>query len=68
MIVAGTSATVFPAADFPADVWRRGGALIEVNPGETDLTQMATHSLRGPGGAILERLLQHAVRLEGGPA
>ena len=59
MIVAGTSATVFPAADFPAEVWRRGGSVIEVNPDETDLTRISSHFLRGPGGAVLERLLHH---------
>jgi len=59
MLVAGTSATVFPAADFPLQVLRRGGALVEVNPGETDLTPLAQHSLRGPGAPLLERLLHH---------
>jgi NAD-dependent deacetylase len=56
MIVAGTSATVFPAAEFPFEVLRRGGSVVEVNPYETELTPLATVSLRGPGGAVLERL------------
>ncbi len=60
MLVAGTSATVFPAADFPLEVLRRGGSVIEVNPDDTELTPMATHRLRGPGAAVLERLLHHA--------
>jgi NAD-dependent deacetylase len=60
MLVAGTSATVFPAADFPVEVLRRGGAVIEVNPYESDLTPLATLSLRGTGGAVLERLVEHA--------
>lgn len=38
MLVAGTSATVFPAAGFPDEVRRRGGTLIEINPHETDLS------------------------------
>ncbi len=59
ILVAGTSATVFPAADFPLEVLRRGGTLIEVNPDETDLSGLATHVLRGPGGALLGRLLEH---------
>jgi NAD-dependent deacetylase len=62
MLVAGTSATVYPAADFPLEVLRRGGCVIEVNPDDTELTPLATFTLRGPGGAVLERLLFHARR------
>ena len=66
MVVAGTSATVYPAADFPVEVVRRGGCMIEINPDETELTPLATLSLRGPGGAVLARLVHHvAVRVEG---
>ena len=61
MLVAGTSATVYPAAEFPLLVLRRGGTLIEINPDDTELTGLATCSLRGPGGAVLERLLQLVV-------
>jgi len=61
MLVAGTSAMVYPAAEFPLHVLRRGGTLIEVNPEPTDLTPRCALSLRGPGGAILERLLHHVV-------
>jgi NAD-dependent deacetylase len=60
MIVAGTSATVYPAAEFPFEVLRRGGAVIEVNPEPSELTGVATLSLRGPGAAVLTRLLEHA--------
>lgn len=59
MLVVGTSATVFPAADFPLQVLQRGGALIEVNPEASELSHTATESLRGPAGALLERLLRH---------
>ena len=62
MIVAGTSATVFPAADFPIEVLRRGGAVIEVNPLPSELSAAATHALRGPAGAVLARLLAHVRR------
>jgi len=65
MIVAGTSATVFPAAEFPFEVLRRGGSLIEVNPYESELSGVATLSLRGPGGAVLTRLVAEVTaRLE----
>jgi NAD-dependent deacetylase len=59
MLVAGTSATVYPAAEFPFEVLRAGGRVIEVNPEPTDLTDVATVSLQGPGSAVLERLVQH---------
>jgi NAD-dependent deacetylase len=63
MIVAGTSATVYPAAEFPAELRRRGGAIVEVNLDQTELTSSATHPLRGPGGGVLERLLHHVLAL-----
>ncbi|HSJ99217.1 MAG TPA: NAD-dependent protein deacylase [Myxococcota bacterium] len=63
MLVAGTSATVYPAAEFPYEVLRAGGVVIEVNPDESELTQAATISLRGPGGPVLTRLLEHAAAL-----
>jgi NAD-dependent deacetylase len=67
MLVAGTSATVYPSAEFPVEVYRNGGTVIEINPHETELTHQATLSLRGPGGAVLERLLEHVgSSLEGG--
>ncbi len=60
MLVVGTSATVYPAAEFPLEVLRSGGRVIEVNPYESELTPLATLSLQGPGGAVLSRLVQHA--------
>lgn len=64
MLVAGTSAMVYPAAEFPIEVLRRGHPIIEVNPEATELTSLSTHTLRGPGGAILERLLHHVATAE----
>ena len=61
MVVAGTSATVYPAAEFPFEVLRQGGCVIEVNPEPSELTPAATIFLRGPGGPVLTRLLEHAV-------
>lgn len=63
MLVAGTSATVYPAAEFPIEVLRAGGTVIEVNPEQSELTAAATVSLRGPAGPVLPRLLEHAVAL-----
>lgn len=58
MLVAGTSATVYPAAWFPIHVHERGGHLIEVNLYESELTPLCTVSLRGKSGAILPQLVQ----------
>jgi NAD-dependent deacetylase len=65
MLVAGTSATVYPAAEFPLEVLRRGGSVIEVNPDPTELTPLATLRLHGPGGPVLQRLLAHLLRESG---
>ena len=56
-IVIGTSAVVYPAADFPVMAKRRGAPLIEVNPEETTLTPIADISIRAPAGAALPRLV-----------
>lgn len=57
MLVIGTSATVYPAADFPMQVLRRGGAIIEVNVDETPFSAYAAVSLRGPSGELLPRVV-----------
>lgn len=61
MLVAGTSATVTPAAYFPMQIRERGGTLIEVNLYESEITPLCTISLRGPSGEVLHQLAQ-AVR------
>jgi NAD-dependent deacetylase len=58
MIVAGTSATVYPAAQFPLDVHERGGDLIEINPYPSELTAVSRHVLQGPAGEILPKLVE----------
>ena len=58
MIVAGTSATVYPAAQFPLDVRGRGGALIEINLYESELTPACSLSLRGPAATVLPQLVE----------
>jgi NAD-dependent deacetylase len=58
MIVAGTSATVTPAAYFPMQVRERSGTLIEVNLYESEITPFCAVSLRGQSGEILDRLAQ----------
>ena len=58
IVVAGTSATVYPAASLPHSVLGRRGVVIEVNPHASELSELATFALRGPAGEILPRLVQ----------
>lgn len=58
MIVAGTSATVYPAAQFPISIRQGGGDLVEVNPYESEITPLCRLALRGPAGEMLPRLVE----------
>jgi NAD-dependent deacetylase len=58
MLVAGTSATVYPAAAFPIAIAERGGDLIEVNPYPSELTSMCRVALNGAAGEILPELVE----------
>ena len=66
MLLIGTSAVVYPAAQFPIDVKRMGGALIEINPNETPLTEVCDVVVRAPSGeslpAIVARLKEISAR------
>jgi NAD-dependent deacetylase len=52
-LVIGTSAVVYPAADFPVMAKRRGAPLIEINPFETALSDIADIIIRAPAGVAL---------------
>ena len=56
-IVAGTSATVYPAASFPLAVRERGGTLIEINLYESEITPLCTLSLRGGSAEVMPQLV-----------
>ena len=58
MLVAGTSAVVYPAASFPQMIKEQGGEIIEVNLNETPLTPLADCALRGRFGEILPTLVE----------
>ncbi|HEY8518117.1 MAG TPA: Sir2 family NAD-dependent protein deacetylase [Candidatus Binatia bacterium] len=60
VLVAGTSATVYPAAGIPLEVLRRGGTLIEVNPYESEISDLARIVVRGPAGEMLPRIVAAA--------
>lgn len=57
----GTSAVVYPAAQYPVDAVRRGVPLIEVNPEATPLSEFATVTVRARSGQALPAIVQ-AVR------
>jgi NAD-dependent deacetylase len=58
ILVAGTSASVYPAAQFPIDVHERGGTLIEVNPHLSDITALCAISVRTESGVALPQLVE----------
>ncbi len=58
MLIAGTSATVYPAAAFPEMVLRAGGTIVEVNTDETPFSRYAAATLRGPAGTMLPALIE----------
>ena len=58
MLTVGTSVLVYPAADFPLEIQRHGGILIEVNPDTTEMTHLCDVSLRGKAGEILPKLVE----------
>lgn len=56
-LVVGTSALVYPAAALPLRTRERGGTIIEVNPEETPLSDMAEASIRGSAADVVPSLL-----------
>ena len=63
MIVAGTSATVTPAANLPLIVRRNGGALIEVNIRESQISYNCDVNIFAPSGEALPILVEEIKRL-----
>jgi len=68
MIVAGTSAEVYPAAALPSLARRAGATVVEVNPGPTPVTAIADHALRAAAGIVLPALVAAAWPDAGAPA
>ena len=66
VLLLGTSAAVYPAAEFPVIVYRNGGKLIEVNPQETPLSELCSAVLRAPSGHVLPALLEEVGKLDTG--
>jgi len=57
LIVAGTSAQVYPAAGLIPLALRSGATVIEINPEETDFSDEVTIALRGNSAGILPQLV-----------
>ncbi|MGE0598271.1 MAG: NAD-dependent deacetylase [Dehalococcoidia bacterium] len=57
-LTVGTSAVVYPAAEFPIMAKRRGAPLIEINPHETELSPIADVTVRAPAGIALPALVE----------
>nr|WP_281497009.1 NAD-dependent deacylase [Ornithinimicrobium sp. F0845] len=56
-LVVGTSGIVFPAAGYPAMALAKGATVIEVNPVETDISDMCHHVVRGTAANVLPELV-----------
>jgi NAD-dependent deacetylase len=63
MIVAGTSATVTPAANLPLMVRRNGGAIIEVNIRESEISYNCDVNIFAPSGEALPALVDMVKKL-----
>jgi len=68
MIVAGTSAEVYPAAALPSLARRAGATVVEVNPAPTPVTAIADHVLRAAAGIVLPALVAATWPDAGAPA
>lgn len=58
MLVCGTSAVVYPAAELPERAKSRGATLIEVNPVPTELSSRCDIHLAGAAGEVLPELVE----------
>ena len=61
VLIVGTSAQVYPAAELPLTAKRNGAVLIEVNTIETDFTPLVDVFLEGPAGKTLPELARRVL-------
>jgi NAD-dependent deacetylase len=57
ILVIGTSGLVQPAASLPLLTRQAGGTVIEINPEDTPITNIAQIVLRGPSASVLPKLV-----------
>jgi len=65
ILVIGTSCAVYPAAELPIIVKRRGGKIVEINKEESELSYLADYKLLGKAGEILPKLVDEVGKLIG---
>jgi NAD-dependent deacetylase len=58
VLVVGTSGIVYPAAGFPHAAKSMGAAVVEVNPEETPITDLADVFVKAPAGEALPPLVE----------
>lgn len=64
VLVIGTSALVYPAAELPMAAKRNGAMVVEINPDQTPFTPSADVSWRGRAGELLPRLADAVIGAE----
>lgn len=62
----GTSAVVYPAAQFPLEARANGAYVAEVNPNATGITDEVHESIRGPAGEVLPALCEAVAARQNG--
>ena len=63
ILVIGTSCAVYPAAELPIIVKRKGGKIIEINREESGLSYLADYKLLGKAGEILPKVVEEVKKL-----
>ncbi len=63
MLLVGTSAVVYPAAQFPVVAYQKGAKLVEINILETPLSDFCVAVLRAPAGEIMPKLVERVKEL-----
>jgi NAD-dependent deacetylase len=64
MLVIGTSAMVYPAAEMPLIAARHGAKLIEVNPNASEISRGVDVWLQGAAGEVLPRIVELVLKDE----
>ena len=62
MIIVGTSGIVYPAAALPAIARAANAVVVEVNPHDTDASDMADHVWRATAATALPALVDSVTR------
>jgi len=65
MIVAGTANVVYPSASLPYMVLNRGGKVVNINPGVSELSGKSTLTINEKSGVVLPALVNEIRRLRG---